>query len=363
MKQLKNALSIVLITLLISMVLQVPNLGHAQGRFSDVQPDHWAHDRINWLAGQGVLQGYPDGTFRPDNPIRRGDMAILLCRLLQTGTLTPTASSFADVSVNDYDFPFIEVVRKTQLMSDSISGNQFRPNEKLTRIEFAPIIVRTLAMKYFADKLSPMMISETVQGFIDRADIPAWSQKYLTIAVKAELMRGFPDGSFRPHEDLTRAQIAYVLYEILFPDPADDGKATHLFTDVNQTEFHAILTRKLAPSLFRFSGQSIPGGKVSMVFNDIPMKEVQVLPSGEYTVLLPICFIHVGEIKFKATYHDQAGNPRHSFDFYSSTPFDLFPNWHRAYALSYYPLQQMMVYESTLAHPMSIEVNNKTTDQ
>jgi len=361
MKKIRLALVYILLVSLFSFAFRVPSSTWAK-EFSDVPRSHWAYAAINWLTDQGIMQGYPDGTFRPDDPIKRSDMAVIATRFFGTGTVRPDTPSYDDVSSTHPAYPYIELMQITRLLEDSISNNMFRPDTSMTRIEFITFAVRFLAMKYFADIISEKDINDTLQRFTDMRDIPQWGRSYLTIAVHAHLINGYPDGSFRPNVALKRSEIAHMLYEILYYDGSDDGKTKpHHFTDVRGGIFQAIFTRKLFPCLFYFSGESYPGGTVEMVLNQIPLKPVSVDDNGKYQVTIPICFIVIGEVNFNVRYLDRDGANLRTLDFKSANPFELFPNWYRAYHLSYYPLKRLMVYHTTLAIPVEIEIHNRTT--
>ncbi|HOI24409.1 MAG TPA: S-layer homology domain-containing protein [Caldisericia bacterium] len=351
-----------LVASLLALPLRAPTLTRASnGGFSDVGPDHWAYEAITWLSQQGILTGYPDGTFRPNEPIKRSDTAILLTRVFGTDTVNPSHPSYTDVPTPHYAYPHIEVIKLTKLMDDTTLNQRFRPDEYLTRIEFVPISVRALGMKFFSEMISERDIADTLQRYIDRSIFPTWSRAYLAICVRAGIMNGFPDRTFRPSSVLRRAEMAQILYSMLKPGPRTEGKTTTQFMSVTGAPFRAILSRKLAGSLFEFKGEAFPNGSVSVVVNSIPMKAVSVSSSGAYLVNIPLGFIHLGEIKFQASYRDSSGANMRSFDFYSSVPFDLFPNEYRLYGIGYDPINRILSYDSTSAAPMYIELLNKTT--
>jgi hypothetical protein len=363
MRLLRVSLVSCLLLTLLAFPLKWSPLGLAQeGQFSDVPESHWAYEAITWLSRQGILTGYPDGTFRPNDPIKRGDMAIVLTRVFRTDVMTPPTPSFTDVSANHYAYPYIEVIHKTKLMDDTISYQRFRPDDYMTRIEFVPISVRALGMKFFSEMISPRDIDDTLQRYIDRSIIPQNMRSWLAICVRAGIMNGFPDKTFRPASVLRRAEIAHILYQMLKPGPRTEGKTDTQFVSVTGAPFRAVLSRKLAGSLFEFKGEAYAGGTVSVIANGIPMKPVSVPSSGSYLVEIPLGFIHLGEIKFQASYRDSSGSQQRSFDFYSSVPFDLFPNEFRMYSLDYNAMTRTLAYDSTSAAPMEIDLDNRTTN-
>lgn len=362
MKNLRFWFLSVLIISLLALPLHAPMLTRASnGAFSDVSEDHWAYEAITWLSQQGILTGYPDGTFRPNEPIKRSDTAILLTRVFGTDTLKPLTPSYTDVATLHYAYPYIEVIKLTKLMDDTILNQRFRPEDYLTRIEFVPISVRALGMKYFSEMISERDITDTLNRYIDRSIFPTWSRAYLAICVRAGIMNGFSDKTFRPSSVLRRAEMAHILYQMLKPGPRTEGKTATQFISVTGAPFRAVLSRKLAGSLFEFKGDAYSNGSVSVVVNQIPMKPVNINSSGAYLVDIPLGFIHLGEIRFQATYRDNSGASMRNFEFYSSVPFDLFPNEYRMYGIGYDPIGRILTYDSTSAAPMFIDLLNQTT--
>ncbi|OQM45981.1 hypothetical protein B6A27_08775 [Anoxybacillus sp. UARK-01] len=99
--------------------------------FSDVSPSFWAYNEIMKMKEQGVVKGYEDGTFKPNNAIRRDHVAVLLARSLDLPVVEP-AEKFKDVPS---DYVYADAIRKVQQANifDGTDG-KFRPTEYLTRI-------------------------------------------------------------------------------------------------------------------------------------------------------------------------------------------------------------------------------------
>ena len=74
-------LTALLLALALCLSLSAPALAAGTG-FSDVPAGHWAYDAIHYVAGKGIASGYADGTFRPNNPITRGQMAKILYTMM-----------------------------------------------------------------------------------------------------------------------------------------------------------------------------------------------------------------------------------------------------------------------------------------
>jgi len=332
--------------------------------FSDVPSTHWAYEAIMEMVNRGIMGGYPDGKFRPDNPIQRAETAVILVKLFNLQPVKSVKSSFADVLKSHWAFSFIEVINRTKLMNESITNGQFAPDKNLTRIAFVPIQVRALGMKFFAENVSEQEKSETLQQFMDQSQVPSWARGFLTISAKAKCMSGYPDKTFKPRKEITRAEMAVLIYEMVRPirEGESDGFSIVSIISVSGAPFRATLSKKLYGSLFDFKGQSFPNGSIEVTLNDIPFKAITIEPTGIYDVKIPIGFISVGEINLEAKYYE-AGSKKvnKTFKAYSAIPFDLFPNQYRIYGFSYNPGSRVMSFMSKSGSPVNLEVINRTT--
>ncbi|RKP53994.1 hypothetical protein D7Z26_11430 [Cohnella endophytica] len=108
--------------------------------FSDTQ-NSWAKDSINALVSAGVVKGYPDGTFHPDQNISRAEMVSMLSRL--TKFVTPKSSLFTDVSTSWYSDAVNAFA--TAGIVNGVGNGQFEPNGFATRSESVAVIVRMLS--------------------------------------------------------------------------------------------------------------------------------------------------------------------------------------------------------------------------
>ncbi|WP_276357007.1 fibronectin type III domain-containing protein [Cohnella caldifontis] len=127
------------------------------GTFYDVPAGHWAADAIRVAAARGLMSGYPDGTFRPDKPITRAEMAALLSLLIRSaGDAAGQGGGFADTDGHWAQ----AAIRKAQT-AGLISGygdGTFRPDRTLTRAEAVVIVNKLLqinpndgATPYYSD--------------------------------------------------------------------------------------------------------------------------------------------------------------------------------------------------------------------
>jgi len=121
--------------------------GEASVSFSDVDGDAWFADAVRWAAGKGIVTGYPDGTFRPDSPITREELAAMLHRYAGSPSASSTALEFKDASlISEYAESAI-CWAVDQGLINGRPGNLFDPQGNATRAETAAIFARYLRSK------------------------------------------------------------------------------------------------------------------------------------------------------------------------------------------------------------------------
>jgi len=86
--------------------------------FSDISPDHWAYQYVMKLAEQGVLEGYPDGTFRGNQPMTRYELAAMLCRAIENGVFIDANMGKA---LKEFE-PEVQVISANRIRVDRVSG-------------------------------------------------------------------------------------------------------------------------------------------------------------------------------------------------------------------------------------------------
>jgi hypothetical protein len=170
--------------------------------FSDVPSGYWATQAIAVLQQQGVIGGFPDGTFHPDDFVTRAQWASLLTKKYG---LSPSASapSFSDVDSGDW---FCAAIQAAGSLIPYFSDGTFRPDAIITRQDATVSLVE--AAGWGQTSADPSVLSE----FSDASSFSPNLQNAVAISVKEGLIEGFPDGTFRPQGQLTRAEAADILY-------------------------------------------------------------------------------------------------------------------------------------------------------
>jgi hypothetical protein len=133
--------------------------------FTDVPIDHWASSDITIMAREGFFQGDPDGTFRPNDPITRAEAAAVFLRVAGMSPIpTAGATTFSDVKATDWAAGYIEAGRAAGLLA-GYPDNTFRPENYLSRAEFATLSCDALGRE--PTNLTPLEHIENIVVFPD----------------------------------------------------------------------------------------------------------------------------------------------------------------------------------------------------
>jgi len=163
------------------------------------------------------MQGFPDGSVRPDNNITRAEAAAIFFRLLcptdHANRNTPVPNAFSDVQASDWFAHYVNYLASVDVLLGFTDGS-FRPNASISREEFATIVTR---FNHPPTALVP------VDPWFSDVTPDMWSRDYIYFGATRDWLRGFPDGTFRPRNPITRAEAAAVVNRVL--DRAIDDAA------------------------------------------------------------------------------------------------------------------------------------------
>jgi hypothetical protein len=162
---------------------------------------HWAFNEIVSLVDLKVLSGYPDKTFKPNNDISRAEFATVIVKALKLEA--KAGKVFADTA-NHWAKDFIATANAYGIIN-GYSDSSFGPNDPITREQMAVMIANAL-------KLSG---SSTSISFTDANSISDWAKDAVAVVAEKGIITGYPDGSFKPDGKLTRAEAASVTVRAL----------------------------------------------------------------------------------------------------------------------------------------------------
>ncbi|MDI3257129.1 MAG: S-layer homology domain-containing protein [Kyrpidia sp.] len=179
---------------------------------SDIS-NHWAEPQIADWVNKGLIKGYPDGTFKPDDDISRAEFMVLVNAAF--GFQGTTDMAYPDVPANAWFYGAVAAAKAAGYITGYEDGTM-RPNDPITRAEAAAIIMQV-------KKLPPN--SGAADQFADRSAIPAWSKAAVGAVAGARIMQGYPDGTFRAESPITRAEAVVALDQALRSTPGQTGGA------------------------------------------------------------------------------------------------------------------------------------------
>lgn len=186
--------------------------GQSNVQLTDIQ-GHWASEVIQKMVQQGVIAGYEDKTFRPDKLISRVECSAIIARALDLGTGdTQNLVSFSDASdIPDWAKGSVAAAVSAGLLK-GYPGPQgksiFLPQQQITRVELAAILSRVITAK-----LGPQTVQKA--QFADGWQIPEWAAEAVDIAASKGLIKGYPDGTFQPKKNITRAEAATMIDRLM----------------------------------------------------------------------------------------------------------------------------------------------------
>ncbi len=173
----------------------------------DALEGHWAGDALNRLAALRIVQGFPDGTMRPSQPVTREQYAKLLAETLGLPVAAGSRpAGYKDIRAGSWSAPYIEALVRAAIIDDpSASGGSFRPLEPLARADMAIWTARALALQPDATALT----------FADVDAIAVEKRGQIGAVVSLGLMNGVPGNRFAPEARVTRAESALLLHRVL----------------------------------------------------------------------------------------------------------------------------------------------------
>ncbi|MEQ8465467.1 S-layer homology domain-containing protein [Coleofasciculus sp. E1-EBD-02] len=179
--------------------------GQAPDTFSDIE-NHWAEPFIQGLIDKGVISGFTDGTFKPDEKMTRAQYAALLVK-----AFNPSAKrdgiNFTDVADDFWAKNVIQEAYRGEFLS-GFPDNSFKPNDNVQRAQVIVSLVNGLGLS--------ASDGTVLSTYSDRAAIPDYAKDEVNTATKKEIVVSYPDTKqLDPTKDATRAEVAAMVYQAL----------------------------------------------------------------------------------------------------------------------------------------------------
>ena len=165
---------------------------------------HWAENNIKKYVEKGIITGYEDGSFKPDNAVTRAEFVTIINKYFYLTAATEI--DFTDVPGNAWYKTEIQKAMKEGYIS-GYNDNSFRANEYVTRQEASVIVAKMMKFELSEEG------NEAAQ-FHDGEDIPSWSLDSVNALIRHGILKGYPDNCIRYQGNLLRAEVLSMLDNI-----------------------------------------------------------------------------------------------------------------------------------------------------
>ncbi len=196
-----------------------------QTGFSDVSSQDWFYDAVMTLSEMGIISGYENGQFKPEEEVHRDAFATMMVKTLDLSLESPGTAWFKDVSKNHWAYAFVETAKYYMTGYKKNNAYYFMPETNAVREDMAVALVKAMGYQT-SGNLSYLDTFEDADSISDNL------KDEVATAVRYGLMSGSKSGDtymFYPQSDLTRAETAALLMNILSADEdtmADSEKVT-----------------------------------------------------------------------------------------------------------------------------------------
>lgn len=178
--------------------------------FSDVE-GHWAQAAVNNMGSRMVVDGVGSGLFNPDQNITRAEFAAIVVRGLGLGR-DNLPSSFTDVAMSDWYNSAVITAAEFGLIQGFGDGT-FRPNEQITREQAMVIIAKAMELTELNSTLPAD--TSLLDTFVDAPDASKWASMSIAKSVQAGVINGRSETKLAPKANMTRAEVAAIVERLL----------------------------------------------------------------------------------------------------------------------------------------------------
>jgi hypothetical protein len=180
----------------------------AQTTFNDVPTGYWAQTFIQELASRNIIKGFPDGGFRPNDPVTRAQFAAMLSKAVNKAPIRGGVT-FVDVASSYWAASAIQTSYTTGFMS-GYPGNVFEPTQNIPRVQV--LVSLANGLNYSASQAPETIL----QAYSDASGIPNYARNSVAAATENRLVVNYPNVQFlNPNQTATRAEVAAFIYQSL----------------------------------------------------------------------------------------------------------------------------------------------------
>lgn len=273
----------------------------AMAAFQDTQ-SNWARNAIDSLSSQGILTGYPDGSFRPEGLITRAEFSAMMVKALGLNINATGQQTFNDVPTSHWAYPSIETVRTTGLVSGYPNG-QFQPAKSISRAEAMAVLSNAARIPMPNDAT----VNQILSNYRDSASIPSWARPGVAAAIQSGIYANDPSAgnAVEPLQPTTRAEVAAMVENLRARLNLAGGQqgapGTGGYTGMTQQGGHTTLQGRVAtvPANTKFTGTLSTGvlsSELNKVGDEIRLNVDQPLMSSDNLAIIPAGSQIIGKI-------------------------------------------------------------------
>ena len=197
--------------ILSSMTNSVYGLIYNKKTFNDIS-GHWAQESINDLASRLVINGADGQRFVPDSEITRAEFMAITIRALGLSSVNKTFD-FKDIEEKEWYHQAVQIGYSYGLV-DGYSDGFFKPNEKITRQEAMVILSRVMKLVELNKEIDNTKQQELINHFADSEQLASWARQAAALTIETGVVGGYKD-ELRPQQNITRAETAAIIQRLL----------------------------------------------------------------------------------------------------------------------------------------------------
>ncbi|MBT2571315.1 S-layer homology domain-containing protein [Planococcus sp. ISL-110] len=198
---------------------------------------------IQYLTDLKIINGYPDGSYRPEEPILRVQAVMMIMREMGLEMEKIPDPGFSDIRKGDMGYEDVAAASYYELIEGKGSG-RFDPKGHMTRGEMSKV----LALAYELGGMYPTGFTDVAEG--------QWTYPYVSALAAHNVTNGYPDGTFRSHVTINREQFTGFMARILNPafKPYTTAKADSLLENVLDIEMMDVAKHPEQPVFYILDG-------------------------------------------------------------------------------------------------------------
>jgi len=174
--------------------------------FKDVPAGYWAKNYIEALASQNIIAGFPDGTFKPNEPVTRAQFATIVTKALKPPAKR-SVIDFKDVKSDFWAYAAIQSAYQSEFLS-GYPGGTFKPQQQIPRVQALVSLANGLGLT--ANNAG------AISFYTDTAQIPNYATAPVAAATTRQLVVNYPTvKQLNPNREATRAEVAAFVYQAL----------------------------------------------------------------------------------------------------------------------------------------------------